>query len=792
MRHQLRPYQVEAITRARECFRRGLSRIVIVAPTGCLSGDTMIGVNRAGKSFRLRLSEVVRRFNGGAASGKVWDPKTPTMVRRMSADGTIRLGKLKAAYESGPKEIYRLSTADHTIDATADHRFLTDRGWLRLSEIRLTDIVHMEDKNRKALSKQPKRYDKHIGGLYLHPFARRRGVKSGKGGYSIPLPRLTLEALLNNRTIEEHTKLIRQGRHWGSRFIDPDSYEVHHKDGNWRNNHPSNLELLTPEEHRARHTGDSSRAVAYRTKKAPVVKIHYLGIAQTYDLELEDDPHNFLANGIVVHNSGKTTIAAAMIESMIAKGKRCIFLAHTTELITQCSLRLDATGVDHGVIKSGHPRVRPWLPVQVASVQTLVRRETPAPADILFVDECHRSMANSYRKIIDAYPAAVTVGLTATPWRLDGKGLGDIYQELVVAAQPAALIREGFILEPRLLAPPTVSLAGIRVVRGDYDQRALSERYSKSKITGDIVSHWLEHAQGRPTIVFASSIAHAKDLTIAFRGVGILAGHVSGETPPNERSEILTAFAAGKITLVTCADLLTEGYDLPALGCVVLARPTKSLTKFLQMVGRALRPLPGKSMPVILDHAGCYHDHGWPTLDREYALEASKPKQPSDTHKVCSTCFEVIPVAAASCPHCGAVCVIAHDRTGPTVQDGILLEVARSEDYRTGLDLSCLSCGVTCMLAFSRPDRVGYKLLCPSCKREHWKNRKVVQASLAMRKAELFRLRQIAARRVSIGMWDDRKANWWVGRTYKEIFGVRAPRERNKDNAPADHGESST
>ena len=202
-----------------------------------------------------------------------------------------------------------------------------------------------------------------------------------------------------------------------------------------------------------------------------------------------------------------------------------IFLAHRKELIDQASSTFDAAGIDHGVLKAGHGRVRPNAALQVASVQTLIRRLGHTPrADVVIIDECHLAMAQTYRRIIgEVYPDALVLGLTATPWRLDGKGLGNIFDGLVVAARMPQLVKDGYLVDPIVYAPPPPDLSSVKIVRGDYDDAQLSKVMATSEICGDVVVHWHRYAANRRTIAFASSIAHSLTLVKHFREAGVAA-----------------------------------------------------------------------------------------------------------------------------------------------------------------------------------------------------------------------------------------------------------------------------
>jgi superfamily II DNA or RNA helicase len=363
--------------------------------------------------------------------------------------------------------------------------------------------------------------------------------------------------------------------------------------------------------------------------------------------------------------SGKTTIAAEMIRRATGKGNGVLFIAHRKELIDQCSTRLDGVGVGHGIIMADHPRWLPWESVQVASIQTLLRRRDKLPAArILIVDEAHHARADSYHTVIDdLYPGAVALGLTATPWRIDGRGLGDLFQSTVVASTPAALIRAGHLVPYTGFAFDRPDLSGVRTTAGDYNEADVAAVMNRRELLGNIVGQWQSHAGGKRTVVFACDVKHSKDICERFRAVGVTAEHLDAKTPKLEREAILARLSSGATTVVCNVAVLTEGWDCPAVECIILARPTQSLALYLQMVGRAMRPNPetGKTVCRVHDHASNIISHGLPDAERDYTLTTNKRKAKLDAEeaaqsiRMCSACYAVFPGTLPACPVCGFV-----------------------------------------------------------------------------------------------------------------------------------------
>ena len=370
--------------------------------------------------------------------------------------------------------------------------------------------------------------------------------------------------------------------------------------------------------------------------------------------------------------AGKTTIAAEVIRRAVERGRRVWFVAHRRELISQCSARLTQHGIEHGIIQADTPETESL--VQVISLQTLVRRADgryPAP-DLIIIDEAHRATANSYTSILALAPSATVIGLTATPWRADGSPLGNLFETIVLVATPEELISDGFLLTPRVFSGTAPDLNLLPVARGDYVTGDLELRMTP-KLTGEIIANWRHTVRKGRTVVFAVSVKHSRALVEAFQREGIRAAHVDAETPKPERDQILAGVHSGDCEVVCNVGILTEGWDLPSLSAVVLARPTKSEGLFLQMCGRGMRPFPGKREFLLLDHGGCITQHGFPQETRNYSLTTKLPRPKPKALKTCKQCFFVYEVGPTACPECGYEPTPA-ERKALEVEEGILLE----------------------------------------------------------------------------------------------------------------------
>jgi superfamily II DNA or RNA helicase len=386
---------------------------------------------------------------------------------------------------------------------------------------------------------------------------------------------------------------------------------------------------------------------------------------------------------VAATGSGKTTLAGAVIVDRVRRGQHVLFLAHRRELIGQAHRRLVDLGIpehDVGVIMANDPRRRPIAPVQVASVDTLRTRGKP-PADVVFVDEAHRALARTYVEISAAYPEAIHLGLTATPYRADGKGLGDAYEELLLVASPRELIAEGYLVAPRVFTVPPAQrpdLSRVQVARGDYSANQLAEAVDRQALVGNIVEHWMAHARGLRTVAFAASVEHSKHIADRFREAGVTAEHLDGETPTIERDAILARLASGETLVVANVGVLCEGFDLPPVKCALLARPTKSTGLYLQQAGRILRPW-NDQRAIILDHAGCALEHGLPQDDREFSLDSAPKRARGPTEapaRECPACLAVVGIGTRVCPECGHELMTTREL--PEERDGALVEATEA------------------------------------------------------------------------------------------------------------------
>jgi superfamily II DNA or RNA helicase len=348
--------------------------------------------------------------------------------------------------------------------------------------------------------------------------------------------------------------------------------------------------------------------------------------------------------------SGKTVLASEFLARQ--HDDRILILGHRDEIVQQIHRQLKVLGIRHGTIAPGYDETNHR--VQLASVMTVVRRlQRIKPPTLIWIDEAHHAAAKSWRKILAAWPDADVLGTTATPRRLDGKPLDDIFETLVIGPSIARLIDEGWLAPVTVFVPPrSPDLKKVKIRAGDYAVDQLSAVMANSMIVDGAVGEYERICPGTPAIAFCVDIRHSKLVSEAFRRAGYRAEHVDGETPRRERRDLIRALGEGNIDILSNCGLISEGLDVPGVECVIGLRPTRSLALYLQMVGRALRP--GKSMAFLLDHAGNTYRHGLPTARRRWTLHGHQTDSGGDGLRRCPACGAVNDRDAIECVHCGA------------------------------------------------------------------------------------------------------------------------------------------
>lgn len=442
-----------------------------------------------------------------------------------------------------------------------------------------------------------------------------------------------------------------------------------------------------------------------------------------YQVSALDDARSQLAAGvkrIILYSptgSGKTELGMAMIRAATAKGKRVAFIANRIGLVEQASRRFLKAGIAHGIIQGDNTR-NVSMPVVIGSIQTIARRGLP-DVDLIVIDEAHAvAGSKDYRELLISRNNLPVIGLTATPF---SRGLGKYYDELgcclfqciVTATTIRDLIDAGFLVDVDIYAPSEPDLTNVRMQRNsfgemDYVESQLADAIDRPKLVGAIVEHWLRLAKDQPTVVFATNIAHSNHIVGEFNAAGIPAEHIDCYTTEEDREQIMGRVLSGETKVISNVSILAEGWDFPACSCMVLARPTRSLIRYIQMVGRVLRIHESKTRALVLDHSGSTSRLGYPTDDLPLDLDDGRPNKTEPRNKPeealpkkCPSCHFMKPPKVHTCPSCGfaperqqhievgegELVKLARKKAGKLDKQAVysqLLSVAKSRGYKPG------------------------------------------------------------------------------------------------------------
>jgi superfamily II DNA or RNA helicase len=422
-----------------------------------------------------------------------------------------------------------------------------------------------------------------------------------------------------------------------------------------------------------------------------------------YQLATEQRARLALAQGLLrvciylPTGGGKTLTATSIITKALAKGRKVAFIANRKQLVKQTSEVLARYGIAHGILQAENTRSLD-AQVIVASIDTVHVRGLPPDVGLIIIDEAHGvAGSEKYRALLAKYNALPVVGLTATPF---AAGMarhhpdigGPLFQDIVVGATIRDLIEGDYLVDVDIYAPSEPDLAKVRSTKGldgllDYNQTDLEQAADKPELIGDILTHWRKLAAGKQTVVFATSIAHSKHIVEQFQAAGVAAEHIDYHHDDDERAAILERFARGETMVLSNVGLLAEGWDCPATEIMILARPTRSLIRFIQMVGRVLRPAPGKERALLLDHSGSTARLGHPCDDLPLELDDGKPKFASKQQskrreslpKPCPACKFMRPAGVHECPKCGFA---PERRSDVETADGELVRMERKKPIR--------------------------------------------------------------------------------------------------------------
>jgi DNA repair protein RadD len=405
--------------------------------------------------------------------------------------------------------------------------------------------------------------------------------------------------------------------------------------------------------------------------------------------------------------SGKGSLIAYMVHRAVERGKRVLFAVYGKSLVVDMSQRVDRLGIKHGVLLGGKKRER-WHSVQVASIDTLHRMEDPPQVDLAIIDEADLAVSPTWKKALSRHSGRI-VGMTATPVRLDGKGLGKksggLFDAMILGPTEAELIKDGYLVGSHVLAPPPPpDLGRVKKTASEFDIRQMAQVCDKSKIIGDVVEHWKKHSGGGKTVTFAIDQAHAQHVGEQFRLAGFSWAYVDADTPlgdpkapePGTRAAIWRDLDYGDLRGVVSVGCTSVGWDHSIVSCVVALRKTASLRLWKQQLGRGSRIHPGKKFFTVIDHCGntafhepygCFEDAIPWSLDGEAV--ASGPSEKQERYVTCKVpamvdgalrypCYAVFKAGPPMCPYCGIPLVKQVAKV--EVEEGELQEYKRLEN----------------------------------------------------------------------------------------------------------------
>jgi|WetSurMetagenome_2_1015567.scaffolds.fasta_scaffold13108_5 superfamily II DNA or RNA helicase len=370
--------------------------------------------------------------------------------------------------------------------------------------------------------------------------------------------------------------------------------------------------------------------------------------------------------------SGKSIIEGMIAANATMKKNRVLFLVHRKELCNQIEQTFKMCNVDFHYCN-------------ISMVQTVTRNlDKEPPPIIIMTDENHHCLAASYTRIYDTFPDAIKLGFTATPIRLGGKGLGTIYNILIKGPEIDWLIENNFLAPFKLFSKKLVDISELHTQNGDYKQNEVHELMEKNIIYGETIKNYTELANGKKTIVYCSSIASSIATVEEFNNNGFKAIHLDGTTPKKEREKCVEDFRNNKIQILSNVDLFGEGFDVPDCECVILLRPTKSLSLYIQQSMRSMRYKEGKEA-IIIDHVGNCFEHGLPNYEHPWSLEDWPKRKKGEKEvkiKECKQCFAIVSVNTKICPNCGYVFEVKEKEKDVEVKDIILEEVTQENILR--------------------------------------------------------------------------------------------------------------
>jgi len=621
---QLRVYQQKAVEKGLD-FLLGNEKCgaIIVAPMGCLSGDTIINLNIRKNSRKTRLEDAYRRYNGLDWKNYNYKFKNDIKIRSMM-NGSINLNYVDDIVYSGKRITIKiiLNNGKYLI-LTPDHKIFSENGWINAVDSVGKKIAFDETPRAiKNVEKYVRHRDVFVNIGKYHPYSRKVVDKrDGSVSYRIEKHRAIYESYINGfDNIEQYKNAIINGTKL--LFINPEIYHVHHKDFNHKNNDKKNLIHLTKKEHHTIHIEQSKKNFGQgKIGYLECVNIEYNGIIDTYDICCRDPYNNFIANGVVVHNSGKSVLVSAIAKQL--EGNTLV-LQPSKELVEQNVAKAVAIGIDDIKIFSASCGQKEIGKCTFATIGSIIKRKDLLDSfQHLIIDECDlvNARGGMYEELINHMGGKV-LGMTATPYRLHAyndfktgqlsvvakflnRTRPRIFSKIIHITQIQELYDQKYLcpIEYELNANYNHSDLKLNSTGMNFDEKSV-ELYNQSHQIIEIAAKIVSSEESRHILVFMQSVAESAKFSEYLQSSGISSASISAKTPKNEREDILRRFKSGEIRVVSNVQCLTVGFDFPELDCIIVARPTQSIRLFQQILGRGIRLAPGKEKCRVIDLAG--------------------------------------------------------------------------------------------------------------------------------------------------------------------------------------------
>lgn len=645
---KLRPYQKELYDLVRSTNKHTLA----VSPAGCLVGDTIIQINNRGNSKKITLENAYKRWNGLEKHKSYnWRYKDNVYTRSKIGD-RIGLNKVEDIVYSGVKDVYKMTLADgKMVVGTFDHKIWTDKGWVELGNSQgyrvAIDATPLPVKT--SVKKRERYVELNNFKLRKHPYARVQMDKRNNGksirSIRLELHRVIYEAHYNGfDDIYSYIEAIHNGEKL--KFINPKEYHIHHKDGNSQNNSIDNLEMLTVYEHKMAHAEENKKNFGQGSIDfVECISVEYIGKQKTYDICCKAPHHSFVANGVVVHNSGKSVVMSELVD-YYSKKHSVLFMVHRNNLLDQFSNHLSRYDNIHCDVMSPMRALR-----------------SPKNYDIIFIDETHHATSKTFQDVFDKYPNARRIGFTATPIRLSGERLAKPinkfqsapFEEVFQTITIRELVAQKFLADFDIKAVDYTlffEAKTIKAMAGEYSSKSIGEAFKEDKLP-ETVKSFLELAKGRKTIAYTPTITMAEKLAEELNKQGVVAKAFHSKLSSKQVDDYIEQFKKSEIEVCVNVDLFGEGFDVPDCDCVWMLRPTKSLSLYIQQFMRCMRidPKNPSKRALIIDFANNSKTHGG-----LYTAEMRmKLKQSDQLLKICPACDTLNYAKSRRCdnPECG-------------------------------------------------------------------------------------------------------------------------------------------